>query len=150
MRRHPGQVAFPGGMIEVSDSSPLAAASREAWEEIRLRLPPDVSATPLARIQTLSSDILIQPFWVHLATSPRLRRSPEEVAAILRVPLRDLLAAGSQRFVPHPRRPDEHTLAYVWRGEVIWGATAITLRELLDLVRSLPRSDRATLTISGS
>ena len=39
LSQHPGQVAFPGGRIEDSDADAVAAALREAWEEIAL--PPD-------------------------------------------------------------------------------------------------------------
>lgn len=132
LRRHPGQIAFPGGMIETGDSSALAAAAREAWEEIRLKVPADVVATPLTPVTTISGGIVIQPFWVRLPSSPRLERSPDEVEAILRVPLRDLRGPGALRSIPHPGRPTEGTLAFVWREQAIWGATAISLRELLD------------------
>lgn len=131
LRRHPDQISFPGGMIESSDLSPLAAAIREAYEEIRLQVPPNSPAHALAAVTTLSSGIIIQPFWVHLSASPRLRAAPSEVAAIFRVPVRDLRDMGALRSVPHPRRPNEMTPAYIWHDQVIWGATAQTLGELL-------------------
>ncbi|HLH74023.1 MAG TPA: CoA pyrophosphatase [Chloroflexota bacterium] len=133
LRRHPGQISFPGGMIEPSDPSPLAAAIREAQEEVGLFLPLDTPAIPLAPVTTLSSGIVILPFWVRLPRSPRLRATPEEVAAILRVPLVDLRRPGILQPIPHPRRPNESTRAYVWHGQVIWGATAQMLDELLSI-----------------
>ncbi|HVC33357.1 MAG TPA: CoA pyrophosphatase [Chloroflexota bacterium] len=131
LRRHPGQISFPGGMIEPTDESPFAAAIREAREEIDLRVPPDLGSVPLTPVSTLSSGIVIQPFWVRLPASPRLRAAADEVDAILRVPLQDLLAPGILRPIAHPRRPEEQTPAYVWHDQVIWGATAQTVGELL-------------------
>lgn len=131
LRRHPGQISFPGGMVEASDQSPLAAAIREAREEVSLRLPMELSATPFTPVRTLSSGIDIFPFWVRLFASPRLRAAADEVEAILRVPLRALLEPGILRPIPHPRRPAEQTMAYIWHDQVIWGATAQTVGELL-------------------
>lgn len=133
LRRHPGQISFPGGMIEPSDRSPLAGAIREAREEIDLRVPIDAFARALTPVTTLSSDIVIQPFWMRLPASPRLRASADEVELILRVPLGDLSAPGVLQAIAHPRRPNERTPAYVWRNQVIWGATAQTIRELLGI-----------------
>ncbi len=133
MRRHPGQIAFPGGMVEPSDRSPLAAAIREADEEIGLRLPPDPPAQPLTPVGTVTSGIVIQPFLVHLPNSPRLRAAPDEVAEILRVPLADLAAPGCFVWHPHPRRPGAFTPAFNWRDHLIWGATARTVVEILEI-----------------
>lgn len=131
LRRHPGQISLPGGMIEAEDESAFAAALREAREEIGLRVPRTIQATELSPVVTVSSGIIIQPFWVNLPSSPHVRRSVDEVEAILRVPLAELAAPGALQTIPHPRRPNEHTPAYLWHGEVIWGATAQIVGELL-------------------
>ncbi len=136
MRRHPGQIALPGGMIEPFDSSALSAAIREAREEVGLALAEPLNAIELPQVATLTSEIVIQPYWVEVSGVPRLKPAPDEVAAILRVPLRDLRAPGALKSIQHPRRPTEQTPAFIWRGEIIWGATLRTLRDLLDIVES--------------
>jgi 8-oxo-dGTP pyrophosphatase MutT (NUDIX family) len=131
LRRHPGQISFPGGMIEEWDRTPLAAAVREAREEVGLRLPDAAIGQPLTPVTVVSTGVVIQPYWVPLAVSPRLKPAAEEVEAILRVPLTDLCAPGIFRPISHPRREGEQIMAYVWRGQTIWGATAQTIKELL-------------------
>jgi 8-oxo-dGTP pyrophosphatase MutT (NUDIX family) len=154
LRRHPGQIAFPGGMVEELDVSPLAAALREAREEIGLLLPPDQPATSLTPVTTLTSSIVIEPFWVTLEVSPRLRPDAGEVAAVLRIPLADLRRPGARRFVPHPRRPGVQVPCYVWRGHEVWGATFQTLDELINQTADLrraaePGESRADGAIAG-
>lgn len=131
MRRHPGQIAFPGGMIEPEDPSAFETAVREAREEVGLVVPPGCNGEALAPVSTLSSDIVIQPFWVRLPRSPRLRPNPDEVALILRVPLAHLRRPQARMRLPHPRRPGVEVPALNWRGQVIWGATLRSLEELL-------------------
>src|SRR5438876_1684951 len=119
LRRHPGQISFPGGMVESTDVSPFAAALRETREEIGLLLLPDQPNVPLTPVTTLSSGIEIQPFWITLDLSPRLRRDPNEVAAVMRVPLADLRRPGVRQFVAHPSRPGVQVPSFHWRGQLI-------------------------------
>lgn len=137
LRRHPGQISFPGGMIEESDRTPLAAAVREAREEIGLRLPNESTGQALTPVTVRSTGVLVQPYWVEVAVSPRLKPAAEEVEAILRVPLAELRAPGVFRPIAHPRREGEQTMAYVWRDQTIWGATAQTVTELLRMTSLL-------------
>jgi 8-oxo-dGTP pyrophosphatase MutT (NUDIX family) len=123
-------------MIEPSDQTALAAAMREAAEEVGLVGVDPLGAVALPSVGTLSSDIVIQPFWVRLPQPPRLQAAPDEVDEILLVPLNALHGPGILQTIPHPRRPSEWTPAFVWEGHVIWGATLRTLRDLLDLLTS--------------
>ncbi|HEX5415756.1 MAG TPA: hypothetical protein VFZ25_08810, partial [Chloroflexota bacterium] len=60
-----------------------------------------------------------------------LRPQEDEVAAVLRVPIRALQRPTTLGSVPHPRRPGVEVPAYRWHGEVIWGATFQSVAELL-------------------
>jgi 8-oxo-dGTP pyrophosphatase MutT (NUDIX family) len=133
LRRHPGQIAFPGGMIEASDRGALDAAIREAREEVGLRVTVDVKAAALTPVETFTSGIVIYPFLIRLTGSPRLRANPNEIEEILRIPISALRAPGAHGPIAHPQRPDSEIMAYRWNGRVIWGATATTIDEVLRL-----------------
>ncbi len=132
LKHHPGQIAFPGGKQDVRDPTPLAAALREAEEEIGL--PPD-------RVEILGSfdghdtvtDFAVTPFvgLVRGPFTPVIDRS--EVEEAFEVPLAYVLdPANMQR---HGRR-----WAGAWREYYavpygpyyIWGATARMLKSLSD------------------
>jgi 8-oxo-dGTP pyrophosphatase MutT (NUDIX family) len=121
-------------MIEPADATPLATALREAREEIGLELFEVGDAVALPSVGTLSSGIVIQPYWIRLPTAPLLCRDPNEVDEILLTPLAEIRRPDSIGSIPHPRRPTEQVPAIHWRGQVIWGAT---LRTLFDLFARL-------------
>ncbi len=130
LAHHPGQVAFPGGKVDPTDAGPLAAALREAEEEIGL--PPalvEVAGT-LDRHQTITG-YEITPFvgFVDARFTPRL--DTFEVAELFEVPFDFLMDPANhrtgERDGPFGRRAF-HEMP--WNGYHIWGATARILRGL--------------------
>lgn len=141
LRRHRGEVAFPGGRIE-PDEAPLAAALREAHEEVGLA-PREVTPIGWLRpIVTFASGSIIRPFVGVLDARPELRPQPEEVERCFDVALRELLEDGVfheerwRRPTPRPVGADGTFPIYFFEvaGETIWGATARILTELCSLV----------------
>jgi 8-oxo-dGTP pyrophosphatase MutT (NUDIX family) len=91
---HPGQVAFPGGRPEPGDRDLLQTALREAHEEVGLN-PGEVTIVgALPVVETVTSNYAIASFVGRLLDRAVLRPQPEEVDAILDVPLEALLAPG--------------------------------------------------------
>lgn len=137
LKRHPGQVCFPGGRMD-PDEAHLAAALREAREEIGLA-PED--ARVLGRLT--EALVLTTPFrltpWVASVPYPYpYAPDPGEVDEILHVPLADLLARGAhrtERRLAYGMLVDVHW--FYWHEEAIWGATARILFELLMVWRAL-------------
>jgi 8-oxo-dGTP pyrophosphatase MutT (NUDIX family) len=137
LRRHAGQISFPGGRLDPGEAT-LQAALREAHEEIGL--PPD-RARPLGRLSeavVLQSAFRLTP-WVASVPYPYpYAAAPGEVEAILHVPLPALLAPGAHRtecLIAYGMAVDVHY--YDTEGGMIWGATARILHELLGIWRTL-------------
>jgi 8-oxo-dGTP pyrophosphatase MutT (NUDIX family) len=135
LRSHTHQVSFPGGRLDRGEE-PLAAALREAKEEVGL----DTSAVEvigrLAKLRTALNPAPITPFVAALPARPDLRPNPAEVERAYTVPLIELTGPDVYRqeiwtFPDGEERPMEF---YELIGDTVWGATARMLTELLDLV----------------
>ena len=138
LRHHGGQVAVPGGGIEDTDADPVAAALREAAEEVGL-------APALARPRGyLDPFVTITGFHVFpvvatVAGSYLARPDPSEVAEAFEVPLPFVLDpanVGEQEVEWQGRR--RRLLEFRWEGHRIWGATAsmlVNFRQRLEQAR---------------
>ena len=131
MKRHAGQVSFPGGRADPGDSSAAATAIREAHEEIALP-PASVQALGyLDRLET-TSGYCVTPVVARVLGQPALQAQPDEVAELFSVPLAFLLdpANYGQRKIDTPVGP--RSISEIrHNGHVIWGATALILHNLL-------------------
>lgn len=135
LRDHAGQVSFPGGRVEPSDAGPVAAALREAEEEVGLS-----SAVPLGLLDPL---VTISAFhvWPVVARVPPgfvAVIDPVEVQAAFEVPLDFLLDPGNCRRVEadyQGRR--RHWFEFTWEGHRIWGVTAAVLVNLRERMQAV-------------
>jgi 8-oxo-dGTP pyrophosphatase MutT (NUDIX family) len=130
MKRHPGQVSFPGGRIDPHDDGPVAAALREAEEEIGL--PP--SAVELIGIadpyRTVTGFEVIPVVGVIPPDLP-LAPHPGEVAAMFEAPLDYLLDPANQVVREAMFRGALRTYYEIqWGERRIWGATAAMIVNL--------------------
>jgi len=135
LRTHAGQVSFPGGGIEAVDAGPIAAALREAEEEVGL--PPE-RTRPLGLLDPLVtvSAFHVWPVVAEVYGPFRPRPDPREVAEVFEVPLRFLMDPGNCRRVEADwRGRRRHWFEYRFGPHRIWGVTAailVNLRERLE------------------
>ena len=140
---HRGEAAFPGGRLE-ADEDVVHGALREAHEEVALDPATVTVIAALTPMPTVASNTVMTPVVATLPARPRLVASPAEVVRIFDVSLDELVADGvfHEELWSVPGRPGTTGIPGeefpVWffevAGEIVWGATARTLVELLCLV----------------
>ena len=124
LRSHAGQVAFPGGKNDPEDKSPIAAALREAEEE--LSLPRDqVTILGATDIYTSGSGYHITPVVGIIAPDLPLVANPQEVEDWFEVPLHFLLdPTNLEKRAAIWQGQNRHYYDMQWNGRRIWGVTA--------------------------
>jgi 8-oxo-dGTP pyrophosphatase MutT (NUDIX family) len=139
LRRHAGEISFPGGRRDSRDSSLQETALREAEEEIGLARADLAVVGALERTSTFATNYAIHPFVALLESEPNSRAwraSEREVAAVLEPSLRDVRAARGRTTLERRGFVFE-TDAYLFDGQVVWGATARIIEELLGRIAPL-------------
>ena len=136
LRRHAGEISFPGGRHDRTDEDLLHTALREAHEEIGL--PPEAVEVigALQPTPTIVTGYAIYPFVGLIEPGQAWTLSPREVAEVLELPLTEILAGyGRRRLIRRglPIRTD----TYVVQDKLIWGATARILADLFDRIGPL-------------
>jgi 8-oxo-dGTP pyrophosphatase MutT (NUDIX family) len=130
LRRHAGEISFPGGRQNDPAEDLMATALREAEEEIGLD-PSHVEVIgALPPVGTFVTGYKVHPFVGLIPEDLSFRPSPSEVAAILLFPLEELRAGFAMRRLVRRGVPIR-TPTYVIGEHMIWGATARILGELL-------------------
>lgn len=122
---HQGEVSFPGGMQEESDSSLIMTALRESEEEIGL---PQNCVKILGSLDTMVSrfNVSVTPFVGVIPGDVELNTSSEEIEACFRVPLSFLLKDKRYRNDEVNRNGETFYMpAYKYSSYVIWGLTAM-------------------------
>src|SRR5215472_518623 len=132
LRRHAGQPAFPGGVIDPADAGPVAAALREAAEEVGVDPGGVEVIATLPELFIPPTGFLVVPvlaWWRRPAAVAPV--DPAEVAAVERVSVRELADPAARMMVRV--RDGRVTPAFKVRGMVIWGFTALLVDRLLRL-----------------
>ena len=133
LSRHAGEISFPGGRREADDRDLVHTALRESQEEVGLdpagvRILGGLQPTP-----TIATGYAIYPFVGAIANDLTWLPSPDEVAELIKLPLKAVLAGyGRRRLVRRglPIRTD----TYVVGEHLIWGATARILGDMFDRI----------------
>lgn len=136
LRDHSGQIAFPGGSLDVGETA-IEAALREGWEEVGVDPEqPDVLGV-MTDLYIPPSDFTVTPVIASIDERPVFRPQEEEVDVIIEVPLPALLDPVSRQSGLWKFGQREIEIPYFAFGEFeIWGATAMMLAELLALAEN--------------
>jgi 8-oxo-dGTP pyrophosphatase MutT (NUDIX family) len=134
LRRHAGEISFPGGRQDPGEADLRRTALREAEEEIGLPADAVELIGALQPTPTIATNYAVYPFVGLIEPGRTWTPSAAEVDAVLELPL-DRLRAGSERRRLLRRGVPFRTDVYVVDEHLIWGATA---RILADLLRRIP------------
>jgi 8-oxo-dGTP pyrophosphatase MutT (NUDIX family) len=137
LRRHAGEISFPGGRRDPEDADLAETALREAEEEIGLPRAHASLLGELPPISTFVTNYLIHPFVATIPAGLSWQLSPREVDAVLELPLHALSESKTRTSMTR-RGFTFETDAYVLDGHLIWGATARILEHLLARLQSRP------------
>ena len=156
MRKQPGDISFPGGRIDSTDSSPMAAALRETHEELGVD-PNTVTIVGALSPYIASSSFVIYPFVATIDYNQIIHSyNKEEVEEVFTIPIKWLLNYEPYMHVvsvepmPLPNFPYEKIMngaQYQWRARsmeewffdyekyTIWGLTARILKHFIEIIR---------------
>lgn len=134
LKNHPGQISFPGGKMEATDTDLQTTALRECFEEVGLAVQQTQVIGQLPSLES-STGFLVTPF-IGLITPPlELKIDPLEVAEIFTAPLNYLLDPRhhSHELFLHAGKQIPITVIN-YQEHIIWGLTAKIIVELAEIL----------------
>lgn len=138
LKRHGGQISFPGGRQDDGDRDLVATALREAEEEIGLP-PSRVAILGALEPYVTVTGFIVAPIVARVEPGFVLRPDPREVSEAFEVPFDFLMDERNHRLESGQRgNVTRHWWAMPWQTRHIWGATA-------GMIRSLSTRYRATI-----
>jgi len=130
MRKHAGQVAFPGGAVDSTDASLIAAALREAQEEVAIP-PHKVEVIGVLPPVDSVTGFQVTPVVGIIPPNLHYHASVDEVESVFEMPLAEALRLGRYHPLDIQRRGHDHRVWLSWyQHYFVWGMTAGIIREL--------------------
>jgi len=135
---HSGQVSFPGGRKEEGDNSLIETALRESKEEVNTN-PANVKIIGiLTELYIPPSNFLVLPVIGYLKTKPNLIAEKSEVAEIITEDISFLFDEKLKKEkIINVRGYKIEAPYYDVQGHIVWGATAMILSELAEVIESI-------------
>jgi 8-oxo-dGTP pyrophosphatase MutT (NUDIX family) len=140
LRRHSGEISFPGGSRDSGDDALLMTALRESYEELALDVTRIEALGALEPVFSVVSNFLVAPFVGWLGEgAPHVEPNPAEVAEVIYAPLHALADPAIFHAEVWTRGGAEHTVYFFDLGpHRIWGLTGHILRSLLAVLPADP------------
>ena len=134
---HSAQIGFPGGKLEPQDQNLQMTAIRETYEEVGVKQDMVTVVKEMTQVYIPPSNFYVQPFIGISTQTPNFKKQDEEVEDIVEVLLEHLLDETSvvTRSVATSYNREVEVPAFNLNGHVVWGATAMMLSEIKDLLK---------------
>lgn len=134
---HSNQVGFPGGRFEKEDPDLEFTALRETEEEVGIAREDVQVLKQLTRLYIPPSNFWVQPFIGMMHRTPLLIPQEEEVESVLEIDLDDFLSDSclTKQTLNTSYAKEIEVPAFLLNGHVVWGATAMMLSEMKEILR---------------
>ncbi|MDB4225633.1 CoA pyrophosphatase [bacterium] len=136
---HSAQVAFPGGKLEAQDASLRDTALRETFEEVGVPIDTVQIVRSISQVYIPPSNFYVHPFIGFTQTRPEFIKQDDEVEALIEIDLEHFLDEQSliSKKVKTSYSIEVEVPAFKLNDYVVWGATAMMLSEIKDLLKQL-------------
>ena len=136
---HSGEISFPGGKLDNQDKNLRHTALREFYEELGVKLILKRNLTKFTPLYIPPSNFMVTPFLALGKAPQRFVPDKTEVEALVEVPLDEYLNDGNliQQKLSTSYAQNIDVPAFKLKGYVVWGATAMMLSEIRELLRQV-------------
>lgn len=135
---HSGQVSFPGGKVEKSDLNLKETALRETFEEVGVLQEKIDIVREITEVYIPPSNFSVTPY-IGLLNNKPLFKVNSEVAKIIEIPFSDLLDDSrlASISITNSYMKETSVPCFNFDGSIIWGATAMILSEIKELLKNM-------------
>ncbi|XMO85458.1 CoA pyrophosphatase [Algibacter sp. AS12] len=136
---HSAQIAFPGGKLENQDATLQDTALRETFEEVGVQTETVQIVKKISQVYIPPSNFYVQPFIGITENTPQFIKQDDEVEAVIEVDLEHFLDERSLilKKVKTSYSVEVEVPAFKLNDYIVWGATAMMLSEIKDLLKQL-------------
>ncbi|WP_299226160.1 CoA pyrophosphatase [uncultured Psychroserpens sp.] len=136
---HSAQVGFPGGKVEQTDTDLEHTALRETHEEVGVNISRTNVIKTMTPMYIPPSNFAVHPFLGIATNTPNFRKQDEEVEDLIEVPLSHFLddSIVINTTVPTSYNINVEVPAFKLNEHVVWGATAMMLSEIKDVLKAV-------------